>query len=456
MKKWIALALTLSMLFPLCACASQEPPTQTAEILTQIEETEEEKKTFVDPWLKPSNKNEGETSEGGGESNVVYDKADQFLPASLAAIPIANSSMSTDELRQICIAFMQLSVSFQWIPDRDVELGNSKLKRFKEGDLQGGLPYINTASGNLYRVLEYYDPETGVIDFSYFADKPDIFGNACSGATGWAWARVINSADIGYTSALNASHGFIPVGPYKYDFSLDRFWQKEDDGTRTNFLETIEVCKTNGEQVMFESYALTKPADCFVNQGHVRMSVEPPVVVRNPDGTIDGEQSYMYQAEQNADNTVDYKRRETADGTEYYIRGNDKLKFTFNELYERGYLPHTFKEFLGTDPVEKAELTVGIGEASVTAKDLLESTLRCNYPISDVFTVIRDAEGNQVGGTFIKRMDNHLSKAKKVSAVTIPTANLKAFAAKGGHTIEIRAQVGTGEILTAYSGTLIG
>ena len=29
MKKWIALALTLSMLFPLCACASQEPPTQT-------------------------------------------------------------------------------------------------------------------------------------------------------------------------------------------------------------------------------------------------------------------------------------------------------------------------------------------------------------------------------------------------------------------------------------------
>ncbi|MBR7165837.1 MAG: hypothetical protein IKD18_06115, partial [Clostridia bacterium] len=28
MKKWIALALTLSMLFPLCACASQEPPTQ--------------------------------------------------------------------------------------------------------------------------------------------------------------------------------------------------------------------------------------------------------------------------------------------------------------------------------------------------------------------------------------------------------------------------------------------
>lgn len=455
MKKWIALALTFLMLFPLCACASQETPTQTAEILTQeIEETEEEKKTFVDPWLNPSNKNETETEEETEDSNVVYDKADKFLPDQLAAIPIANSSMSTDELRQICIDFMQLSVSFQWIPDRPVELGNSDLKRFKEGDLQGGLPYINTASGNLYRVLEYYDPQTAIIDFSYFGSHPDVFGNACSGATGWAWARVINSADIGYTSALNAAHGFIPVGPYRYDFSLDRFWQKEDDDTRTNFLETIEVCKTNGEQVMFESYALTKPADCFVNQGHVRMSVEAPVVVRNPDGTIDGEQSYMYQAEQNANNTLDYKRRETADGTVYYNRGNDKLKFTFNELYERGYLPHTFKEFLGQDPVEKGYATVGLTETSVTVNELLECPLTSNYPISDVFTVVRDADGNQVG-TYTKRMDNHYSKAAKVSKVTIPGANLKTYAAKGGHTIEIRAQIGTGELLTAYSGTLI-
>jgi len=444
MKKLIALVLAILMLLPLCACASEEAVTETAEVV-ETGKDETEKKT------------EEKTEE---KKEVVYEKADKPLQrADLDAIPIANSSMTTDQLRQICIDYIKLSVSFQWIPDRDMyvgteEKGHGSYQTFTEGNLEGGIPYINTASGNLYRILQYYDSETGILDCEYLSKNPKIFGTACSGTAGWAWYRVINSAEITWTHSMNVKHGFIPVGPYKYDHNFDIVWKSNPDGSRTTFYSWKDVCKENGKQVMFESYGMTLPADCFSSNGHVRMSTEKPVIVRNEDGTIDGEKSYVMLAEQGLYNTAEHHRRTTSDGTEYLIRGNDGRAFTFAELYSDGYVPHTFKEFLGTDPVEDGAVSIGITDATISPLAINAATLTSNYPISDIFTVIRDAEGNEVG-KYTKHTTNHFIKSLEMQGATLPASILSQYAVKGGHTIEIKVQISTGALLTAYSGQIV-
>ncbi|MBR3837145.1 MAG: hypothetical protein IKJ74_03280 [Clostridia bacterium] len=440
MKKLIALMLAILMLLPLCACASDEAVTETAGA---VETKESEKKT------------EEKTEEKG---EVVYEKADKPLTrADLDAIPIANSSMTTDQLRQICIDYIKLSVAFQWIPNRDMDLGDDKdtFRSFKEGNLEGGIPYINTASGNLYRILEFYDSETGILDCSYLGVNPLFFGTACSGTAGWAWYRVVNSAEISWTNSMNVAHGFVPVGPYKYDHSQPVIWTSNDDGTRTYHYSPKSICKENGEQVMYESYAQTLPADCYSSAGHVRMAIDKPVVVRNEDGTINGEKSYVMQAEQGLYNTAEYHRRTTSDGTEYLIRGNDGYAFTFAALFSDGYLPHTFKEFLGTDPVEDSAASLDHTGDSITVEALYGSKLTANYPISDIFTVICDAEGKKVG-SYTKRMRYHYTKEAEMKGSTLPESYLAPYVQKGGHTIEIRVQLSTGVIVTAYSGALVG
>lgn len=440
MKKIIAFLLSLLMLLSLFGCAAEEAKeTLTTEASETKEETKKEEK-------------ETETAE---EGTVYNHKADVTnIREKLEAIPKVNPSLTTDQLRQICVDYLQLSVSFQWIPDRTFSYSDSDVKKFYEGKLEGGIPYINVASGNLYRFLEFYDDETGVVDCDQIARYPDLFGTACSGTAGWAWSRVINSAQISWTSHMNVAHGFIPVGDYKYDTSIEIMWYSNPDGTRTYNYTAKDVCKQNGKQVMFESYAKTLLADCFSSGGHVRMLVEPINVVRNPeDGTIDGEKSTATLGDQGLYNTGDHHTRTTSDGTSYQIRGNDAKAYTFNELFEDGYLVHTFAEFLGTDPAESATASITHSEPTITATQLSKDELVANYPISDIFIKVNDANGNEKMN-YKKRMARHYSKSTELSKVA-PTAYLENFAKEGGCTIEISAQLSTGDLITVYQGDLI-
>ncbi|MBR7165289.1 MAG: hypothetical protein IKD18_03325, partial [Clostridia bacterium] len=356
----------------------------------------------------------------------------------------------------ICVDYVKLSVSFQWVPSKSFDYLAASDKRhhvyFYEGKLHGGIPYINVASGNLYRILEYYDTETGVLDIEYLSQNPILFGTACSGTTGWGWARVINSAVCAWTAQLNANAGLIPVGPYTYDLSTHRFGEdgKEDCDV---------IAKRNGKQVMYESYALSKKADCFVNRGHVRMNGEDPVVVRNEDGTIDGEKSYIVQVEQGLYTYGTNHKRLSADGVEYVIQGNDGMTgdgtafyFTFNELFHSGYLPHTFKEFHGQDPVEPGEATTSITTDKVNLETVKDALLTANYAISDIFFVITDTEGKEIV-RYAYRLHRHFIKQIKLKE-GVPSALLWMNRDKG-YTLSLEVQLGNGERVTAYKGELV-
>ena len=369
----------------------------------------------------------------------------------LDAIPIANNSMTSDELRQIVVDYLKLSVSFQWVCDRYLAFSDKPAQTFYKGKLYGGIPYINTASGNLYRWLLYYNEETGVMDTTHLAEIPRLFGTACSGTAGWALHRVVNSAEISWTHSMNVIHGFVPVGPYRYDYSKPICWTKNPDGKRTLHYSCKKICKANGEQIMFESYAMALPADCFSSNGHVRLAGEKPVVVRNEDGTIDGEKSTVTLIEQGLYTVDSYHKRKTEDGTDYLIRGCDGKAFTFLELFNAGYLVHTFREFLGLDPVEdgKAEFIQKEAEEGAEPEPLM---LEANYPSSDVFTSLKNEKGEEVH-RHVKHACPHFVYRMKATDC-LPVEALKEAREQEGFTVEVKAQLSTGVLYTVYSGPL--
>ena len=91
MKKAIAVFLCLATLIPLCACSAglTETPSETDETEKPAVTKKEEKAVSVsDP--------------------LTWDK--------INAIPIATSDMTEDQLRQICVDYFRLQLTYQWTP----------------------------------------------------------------------------------------------------------------------------------------------------------------------------------------------------------------------------------------------------------------------------------------------------------------------------------------------------
>lgn len=301
------------------------------------------------------------------------------LLAQLDAIPVANSSMTEEQLRQICLDYIRLETEFPFKFKEDFVYtiaSQRRTRRLLGGKVYGGIPYVTRGAGNLYRIAEIYDPETGTLDTnSDIFDDIRCFGNACSGAASMAWARVVTSAYLGYTMFMTKANGFIPVGDYRYPKEHVTRFNRNDPNTTC----CQEVCAFNGEDVMFEAYAQMKPADGLVTDGHVRMNGVMPTVVRNPDGTIDPDRSYTYVREQTCYVSHRSHLRIAPDGSHYVTQGRVSYHNTFRQLFAAHYLPFTFPEFKDPSRVQPARICLAV------EPNLHERVLTANYAISDVF-----------------------------------------------------------------------
>ena len=252
----------------------------------------------------------------------------------------------------------------------------------------------------MYRLLDYMDTDSGIVDLNLAVDIKETekdttvmsksmkyFGNQCSFSTFWGWGRIINSANYTVTEFMTTSNGFIRVGTYTYDDSITSF----SEGTTTK-----KIVESNGEQVMFESYAKMQLADGVVRyttSGHTMMCSAEPVVVRNADGTIDGEKSYIRISEQTSGS---WRTGALENGTSYSYKSGVDTKKTFASLYESSYIPFTFKEFLYEDAVEETEYSYSHSEDTVSADEMFMSSVNANYSISDIYAILRDASGELV------------------------------------------------------------
>jgi len=299
----------------------------------------------------------------------------------LAAIPVARPDMTEDELRKICLDYLTLECEFAYKFKEDYEytvIAQGLPRVMKGNTVYGGIPYVSRGAGNLYRIAEFFDPQTGTLDTSGdIFQNIRHFGNACSGGACTAWARVVTSAYLGYTMFLSEGNGFLPVGPYRYSKkNVTRFVKKSTD---PDGYHCEDICRENGEQIMFESYAMMKPADGIGCCGHVRMNSTVPTVIRNPDGTIDPDRSFTHMTEQVCYVGKPNHIRIAPDGSHYTAQGLVDLKYTFRQLFDGNYIPFTFAEFRNPALVEEAKIRLSV------EPELKMQVLTSNYPISDIF-----------------------------------------------------------------------
>ncbi len=441
MKKILSILLAALMLFSLASCTPDAPATQTKETSTE-----------EDGFYTPPAKNEENPT-------VTYPTVPEPLTWDrINAIPIANASMSSDELRQICVDYMRLMLSFHWTPSEDVSyrvlssMHNNKPLEFKAGVLYAGLPYrageFNGPSGNLYSAMEIYDPKTGIMQLDGMSSDAFTFlvSNHCSSSCYWAWGRVINSiikrdSRNLNNALLNKDNGCLPVGPYTYD-SVESW---KDDGTR-------EVCQKNGEQVMYRSYAAMKPADGLIQlfpkgtsyANHVQMLAVKPEVKYLPDGSIDGENSYLTVLEQTSSPT----EKTLADGTKILVEGGIDARFSFKRLFEVNYIPFTFAEFLGQDPVEAGEVKlVGDNSSPANLTELSTCTLESNYPISSVKVSIFEADGSE---SFTRYLHPSSPGTFRYEMRTVSALRNLHTAEQQGKKIVITTRIATGEELPVF------
>ncbi len=384
------------------------------------------------------------TMENKNDSYDYPEVCDKLSLETLDSFPIASDQMSEDELRRLCVEFFAYCQSFAWTPTEDytftVRSKNRDVTLYR-GKVYGGLPYVTSGRGNVYRLMEYYDEETGVVDVKKAGADPLQFGNQCSFGSFWAWARVVNSAKFGGTNHLVAKNGFIPIGPYEYDLSLSTFGSPN----------TKEICTANGEQTMFRSYAELKPADGIVQsmgRGHVIMCASLPVVVKNDDGTINGEESYFTYIHQ-ASSWTDQKQ---SDGSPFRAQTVPYSKKTFAETYKESYLPFTFAEFTGASPVEKSEIAFSHTKDTVTVDELKQSTVASNYAVSHAVVTVTDEDGKvlMTKTAFCTEVNQ---KEFSLGSCLYPSELTKL--AKEGHAIAVTCRLGNGETPTVYKGTLV-
>ena len=366
------------------------------------------------------------------------------------SIPIANSSMTEEELRQICLDFMRMQLSFTWTPKEEA----SYFQKTREVHLTPpmvykGLPYKGGGEGgnglgNIYTAMSLYDTDNGMMDLSGHNAAATI-SNQCSSSVFWCWARVSNSHNYTFTVHGTQAYGCLRVGPYTYDDSIKTFNQKT----------TQVICQENGEQTMFESYALAEPADGLVNYyndaGHMRMVVKVDVV-RTPTGSIDGKNSKLTYMDQFTP-WRDYKQ--DTNGAYCMVTGYIDQEISFKELYDAGYLPFTLEELNDPSKVEKAEATVDLSGEKMTIDQLTKATVKANYSISDITITVKNSKGKEVYSYLFPVYTVYSIPAYEAGVMgAVVKADLEKYET-GKYTVEVSARLGTGEKPVLYSGKLV-
>ena len=425
MKQIIALLLCLLTLLSLVAC-SANPAETTAPSTEAVPEST------------------------GPIDDYPYPKiAEKLTWDAINSYPIKRSDMTVAEMRQLCVDFFRFTKSALWTPNADykyVRNAAGTVDEILKGTVYGSLPYIGLGSGSIYRMMDYMTEETGVLDIKRAAKVSTLFGNQCANGAYWAWGRVINSME-GSSSTLNmiVANGYLRIGPYTYD---------DNRGPFTEDNNTVSICKANGEQIMFQSYALMQPADGFVQwttAGHVMMCSVAPHVEYKDNGEIDGEKSYLYIIDQHQG----WAEATNASGDTYLTKNYVDRKMTFAKLFKDSYLPFTFAEFLGTDPVEETVCTFSHTGSTITTKELFAGTVTANYGISDIYAVVKDASGKEVYRHAVRSKNgntNELDMVRNSDNIdkwgTLDVSN-------GEFTVEVIAQLSTGERPTVYTGKIV-
>lgn len=361
-KRILSLTLALAALLPCFGCSKEAPPATTVIPVTlpaQTEFTDTTGFTVPNPLAYP---------------DYTFD-----------------SAPSTSRLRATAVQAMKDLLTIQWSTPTDISYYktgpiNSKNFQHAKDTLYGGTLY-SSASAGIFQFYEYYNQETGRLEYPGTSEelKQDL-GSSCADALIWSWATVCSSINGAYyPSTMVYANGFLPVGDYTYDYSINSYY----------LLTTGKIIEQNGYDVIMESYAQVQAADAFVSttDDHGIMVISKPTVQRDANGNIDPDESYVYIQDQRGGVGAGFYE-EKVGGHIVRYSGRTKARYTFAELYKKNYIPVTTAEFLGTKEYDNASVTVSEG-ACETVADIAALQVESNYPLAVVRLVVADQFGNE-------------------------------------------------------------
>jgi len=343
-----------------------------------------------------------------------------------------------EELRQMAVQAMRDILSIQWHTEKEIRYrknGPVNKKEFvhEPGNIYAGMLYSSASTG-IFQFFEYYNTDTGCLEYPGTADELKLeLGNSCADALLWSWSTVCNSIQGGFYPVLMVpNNGYIAVGDYTYRQTIQSY----------NELPSNAIIENNGDEVILESYAQMLPADALLSNtdNHAKMVIEAPVVVRNSDGTIDPENSYVMIQDQRAGGSTFFVEKVDGHTLNYSGKLNDKT--TFATLLEKNYIPVTTAEFLGLKPYEKATVSAS-GECSSLA-ELASLTVEANYPLAVVNILEVNSKGKE---TVLKRQmfgaGNMYGVPRSFSLSEFK--DLDTLSPAAGSTIKVEVVVSTGE-----------
>ena len=276
----------------------------------------------------------------------------------------------------------------------------------KKGRLYRGIPYTHARGNyNTFEALLGEPNEKGEREISGLTaemldggPRDARIGMDCSGAVCAAYATVSSTIKNVGASTVTVNKGFVPVGIYT-----------PNPASNSN---GVQICIDNGEQVMYQSYAMAQYADIVSCSSHSMMTQSVNVVYAE-DGTIDGELSTMTVVHQAPDLVRDNRvytegpYSEAEYGEKVYRTFRIDEAKSFKTLFDSGYLPYTCKELI--DPSAVAEAVVTDSETEHSYKNILSGVISANRMIESVTMTITDANGEvlQQGTAYTYRADYH-------------------------------------------------
>jgi len=296
-----------------------------------------------------------------------------------------DSTPDAMQLRTTAVKATRDLLTIRWFIKKNMEYKHSPNKRalLYEGEkTYAGLLYTKASSG-LFQFLEYYNYETGCLEYPGTADDLKLeLGSACADSLLWSISTVCNSISGGfYPVMMVPANGFIPVGNYTIPENIASFHE----------MPSYAIIKNTPTAVMLDAYSKTLPADLLVsNKGdHAMMVVAEPTVVYLSSGSIDPDNSYLLIQDQwSSGDEVEM------DGEKVKLTGRLDLKFTFKELLEKKYIPLTVAEFTGEKAYEKAQITVSNPDCT-NLTELAAVTVDANYPFTVMNILCIDSKGNE-------------------------------------------------------------
>lgn len=256
------------------------------------------------------------------------------------------------------------------------------------GRLHVGIPY-NHKGGSLTRFTYCMDENNVMQDWVYdmaaFDGFDSYIGNDCSTSVAHAWWTVSNSTDFIRCAYMHPKYleqnGCIPLGDWEMEEGID------EDGKAYTGDNTDPYVRASGEQTMYEAYALMRKGDAYTSKtkdgGHTRMASADPVVVRDENGLINGQYSYVLSSEQGAPAVTE----------PYFCSWRIDYKYTFQQLYMTWKIPVTCEELV-TGEMEPVECKIeGDQEGKL---GLTTGQITANYFLDSVVLEITDSQGEQV------------------------------------------------------------